>query len=110
MISKYKIWVQNIFSFIKKCVFCFSLKYIADLLLFGSHFIVSPVICLLPLVQIKFGSFDRIEKEEYNVCLASLYTSRDPSPKILVRMGVESMVRMVKITATPSVVMKRSED
>ena len=30
-------------------------------------------------------------------------TSREPSPKIEVRMGVDNMVMMVKITATPSV-------
>ena len=33
-----------------------------------------------------------------------LPTSREPSPKIEVRMGVDNMVRMVKSTATPSVV------
>ena len=32
------------------------------------------------------------------------FTSREPSPKIQVRMGVDNMVRMVKSTATPSVV------
>ena len=31
------------------------------------------------------------------------HTSREPSPKIEVRMGVDNMVMMVKITATPSV-------
>ena len=31
-------------------------------------------------------------------------TSREPSPKMQVRMGVDNMVRMVKITATPAVV------
>ena len=36
--------------------------------------------------------------------VAALHTSREPSPKIQVRMGVDNMVRMVKITATPSVV------
>ena len=35
--------------------------------------------------------------------LAPLHTLREPSPKIEVRMGVDNMVRMVKITATPSV-------
>ena len=35
--------------------------------------------------------------------MARLHTSREPSPKIEVRMGVDNMVRMVKITATPSV-------
>ena len=34
------------------------------------------------------------------------FTSREPSPKMQVRMGVDNMVRMVKITATPSVVQK----
>ena len=36
--------------------------------------------------------------------MAPLHTSREPSPKIEVRMGVDNMVMMVKITATPSVV------
>ena len=35
--------------------------------------------------------------------VARLHTSREPSPKIEVRMGVDNMVMMVKITATPSV-------
>ena len=40
--------------------------------------------------------------------MVTIYTSREPSPKILVRMGVESMVKMVKITATLSVVIQRN--
>ena len=36
--------------------------------------------------------------------MARLLTSREPSPKIEVRMGVDNMVMMVKITATPSMV------
>ena len=35
--------------------------------------------------------------------MVSILTSREPSPKIEVRMGVDNMVMMVKITATPSV-------
>ena len=35
--------------------------------------------------------------------MAPFHTSREPSPKIEVRMGVDNMVMMVKITATPSV-------
>ena len=35
--------------------------------------------------------------------MAGLHTSREPSPKIEVRMGVDNMVMMVKSTATPSV-------
>ena len=31
------------------------------------------------------------------------FTSREPSPKMQVRMGVDNMVMMVKSTATPSV-------
>ena len=31
------------------------------------------------------------------------FASREPSPMMQVRMGVDNMVRMVKITATPSV-------
>ena len=36
--------------------------------------------------------------------MAGLHTSREPLPKIEVSMGVDNMVRMVKSTATPSVV------
>ena len=35
--------------------------------------------------------------------MAPFHTSREPSPKIEVRMGVDNMVMMVKSTATPSV-------
>ena len=34
--------------------------------------------------------------------MAPFHPSREPSPKIEVRMGVDNMVMMVKITATPS--------
>ena len=97
------------------------MKCICDPLLLGSHVIVSPVLCILPLIQNKLffdvtrfnvilAAFDEIEKESMGVwCLKSEHTSREPSPKILVRIGVESMVRMVKITATPSVVIEKNE-
>jgi len=46
-------------------------------------------------------------KQTINSCVFFLklwrFTSREPSPKMQVRMGVDNMVRMVKITATPSV-------
>ena len=41
--------------------------------------------------------------------MARLHTSREPSPKIVVRMGVDNMVRMVSRTATPAVLIKLSK-
>ena len=35
------------------------------------------------------------------------FTSSEPSPKIVVRIGVENMVMMVNKTATPAVMTKR---
>ena len=55
------------------CCFFFSLEYIDNLLLLGSAVIVSPILCILSLVQIKFevrynqtailAPFDKIDKK-----------------------------------------------
>ena len=56
------------------------------------------ILYVLPLVQT-----DAKEVLVFASFVFRCFTSREPSPKIVVRIGVENMVMMVNKTATPAV-------